>query len=265
MATDAIQPLSALALFKAVLYEIHKVEAPSFDLEEFNHFVNRAQLEYANRRYNLFESTQQLTDDLRALMRDRVSTPASTPALNVPAQTVTLPEDYFHALRVKVGFTALVAFECYRVSDLVEKTARRLTADLQGYAETPNYYARPDYRRPYWRISQSTLTIKSGKHASLALGSVELEYLRTPQQVTLYQSDIDDPTADGSQVLDWPAYVCNELAKVLVTLFLENTQNARLNTYPIIGQSVPSQAGSASPMPATAQPQAQAQAQSADN
>lgn len=259
MATDAIQPLSALALFKNVLYEIHKVEAPSFDLEEFNHFINRAQQEYANRRYNLFESTQQLTDDLRTLMRDVIATPTSTPPLDAAGQTMILPADYFHAVRVKVTFGAVVAFECYRQDDLMEKTARRLTADLQGYAETPNYYARPDYRRPYYRITQNTLSIKSGRHANVDLRALELEYLRTPKNVVLYQSDIDDPTVDNSQMLDWPSYVCNELTKILVTLFLENTQNARLNTYPIISQSIPSQAGSAAPMPATSQPQPQAQ------
>jgi len=260
--SDHIKPLSALALFKAVLYEIHKVEAPSFDLEEFNHFVNRAQLEYANRRYNLFEASQQLTDDLRMLVREYDYVPSNAltplvPGLTVATQTAPLPTDYFHCLRVKTYFTVGTAFECYRVGDIVEKTAKRLTADMQGYTEQPNYYARPDYRRPFWRIQQNTLFIKSGRHARLALSQIELEYLRTPKAVTLFQSDVDDPTNDVSQPLDWPAYVTNELAKVLVTLFLENTQNARLNTYPVVAQSIPNQMGQ--PAPAAggqAQPQA---------
>lgn len=247
MATDAIKPLTALALFKAVQYEIHKVEAPSFDLEEFNHFVNRTQLEYANLRYNLFETTQQLTDDLRALKREFVYTSSSTPPLVDGAQSVTLPEDYFHCERVKVMFTANADFGCYRSGDTVEKTAKRLTADMQGYTEQPNYYARPDYRRPYWRILQNRLDIKSGLHAKLDLSSIELEYLRTPKEVTLYQADVDDPTNDASMLLDWPAYVTNELAKLLVKLFLENTSSARLQTYPVINQSIPSQQAPATP------------------
>ncbi|WP_216726088.1 hypothetical protein [Hymenobacter siberiensis] len=255
MATDAIKPLSALALFKVALYEIHKVESASFDLEEFNHFVNRAQLEYANKRYNLYEATQQLTDDLRAIAREFEYRSTSTPALNAASETMPLPEDYFHALRAKVSFTANTAFGPFRVGDVVEKTAKRMTADAQGFAESPNYYVRPSYTRPYWRILQNTLAIKSGRHANLDLDNVELEYLRTPKEVTLYQSDVDDLTQDTSMLLDWPAYVCNELAKVLVTLFLENTQNARLNTYPLVGQSIPSQLGSNSAMPATAQQQ----------
>ena len=256
MATDAIKPLSALGLFKAVQYEIHKVEAPSFDLEEFNHFVNRTQLEYANLRYNLYETTQQLTDDLRALKREFVYTSASTPALVVGSTTVNLPDDYFHAERVKVEFTANAAFDCYRTGDVIDKTAKRLPNDMQGFTEQPNYYARPDYRRPYWRVLQNTLNIKSGLHGKLDLTSIELAYLRTPKQVTLYQTDVDDPTSDNSQLLDWPAYVTNELAKLLVKLFLENTSNPRLQTYPVINQSVPAQMG-AQPAPSQAQqPQA---------
>jgi len=259
MATDAIKPLSALALFKAVQYEIHKVEAPSFDLEEFNHFVNRAQLEYANRRYNLFETTQQLTDDLRSLKREFIYVSNSTPPLDAGTESVSLPEDYFHAERVKVTFTANAAFQCYRAGDVVEKTAKRLTADLQGYTEQPNYYARPDYRRPYWRIIRNRLDIKSGLHSKLDLTGIEFEYLRTPREVTLYQADIDDPTTDNSDLLDWPAYVTNELAKILVMLFLENTSNQRLGTFVPVNQSIPSQ------LPQATQSQGQAQSQQASS
>ena len=252
MATDAIQPLTALALFKAVQYEIHKVEAPSFDLEEFNYFVNRAQLEYANLRYNLYETTQQLTDDLRALKRELSY---SSDDGDLDREIARLPADYFHAERVKVSFTVNTAFECYRVGSVITKTAKRLTADLQGYVEQPNYYARPDYRRPYWRILQNGLYIESGLHANLDLTGLTLQYLRTPRKVTLYQDDTDDPTNDSSQLLDWPAYVCNELAKVLVKLFLENTSNARLQSFPLINQSIPNQSAQPASSQQPAQPQ----------
>lgn len=254
MPTDAILPLTALQLFKTVLYEIHKVEAPSFDLEEFNHFVNRAQLEYANRRYTLFEAQQQQTDDLRMLIKLQEVDVVRGALVN------ELPEDYFHALRVLVRFQANNNFEAYRAGDSFERHAKRSTADLQGYTESPNYYARASYRQPYWRIERNVLRLLTGVHQKLDLVGYQLEYLRTPKLVTLYQSDLDDPTTDNSQLLDWPAYVCNELAKVLVTLFLENTQNARLNTYPIVGQSIPNQM--ASPAQAASQ---QPQQQQSDN
>lgn len=55
--------------FEACLVELDKVQAPSLLLEDFNYLFNKAIQKYYNKRYSLFESNQQLTDDLRVLVR----------------------------------------------------------------------------------------------------------------------------------------------------------------------------------------------------
>ena len=54
-------------LYENILIEIDKVKAPFLYIEDFNMYANRAQSNYANKRYNLFETNQQSSDDLQAL------------------------------------------------------------------------------------------------------------------------------------------------------------------------------------------------------
>ena len=54
--------------YEAVLREIRKAKAPSLHLEDFNYWANKGIQEYLNERYNKFQISQQLTDDLQALI-----------------------------------------------------------------------------------------------------------------------------------------------------------------------------------------------------
>jgi hypothetical protein len=54
--------------FENCLVELNKVQAPSLLLDDFVYLFNKAVQQYINARYNLFETKQQLTDDLRVLL-----------------------------------------------------------------------------------------------------------------------------------------------------------------------------------------------------
>lgn len=56
-------------LYDNLLIELNKVEAPSLLLEDFIYFANKAVQQYINKRYNLYDVTQQTTDDLRVLKK----------------------------------------------------------------------------------------------------------------------------------------------------------------------------------------------------
>ena len=56
-------------LYENVLIEQNKVKSPALHLEDFIYFANKGIQEYKNERYALYETTQQLTDDLSALSR----------------------------------------------------------------------------------------------------------------------------------------------------------------------------------------------------
>jgi hypothetical protein len=65
MATE--QRVTAFQVYENILRELNKVNAPSLHLEDYNYFINRGITEYVNRRYNLYDTSQQTTDDLQVL------------------------------------------------------------------------------------------------------------------------------------------------------------------------------------------------------
>ena len=54
-------------VFEYTLVELDKVASPAMLLSDFNYFLNKAIYQYQNKKYNLFEISQQNSDDLRTL------------------------------------------------------------------------------------------------------------------------------------------------------------------------------------------------------
>lgn len=61
------------------------------------------------------------------------------------------------------------------------------------------------------------------------LVEVQVEYLKSPQFIRLTQEQIDR-TADTSQIIEFPDYICQEIINKLVTLLMERAQDPRLAT-----------------------------------
>lgn len=62
--------MRVLEAFNNILIELNKVQAPSLLLDDFIYLFNKGIQEYINERYTLFETKQQLTDDLRVLLKE---------------------------------------------------------------------------------------------------------------------------------------------------------------------------------------------------
>ena len=69
------------------------------------------------------------------------------------------------------------------------------------------------------------------------LEKVYIDYIKTPQELRLTQEQLDR-TEDTSQVLEWPDYVCQEIVNELVHIIMERDSNARLQTHPVVSQSI---------------------------
>ena len=54
-------------VFESVLIELDKVASPTMLLSDFNYFLNKATYQYLNKKYGVFEISQQSNDDLRTL------------------------------------------------------------------------------------------------------------------------------------------------------------------------------------------------------
>jgi hypothetical protein len=262
--------MTARGLYEALLIELNKVEAPSLLLEDYNYFLNKAIVEYVNRRYVLYDTSQQTTDDLQVLtdtVKFRGDVPAD-PITGTPAITygeiindeVQLPTNYFHLLNCMVEFEVEQAFKIYPVGSHIEHGARRLTAERVPIIED-NAFMKPEYRRPYYYIKNSfipadpnavpavpytdiiapKLEIRAGNYSSaLRITNITVDYLKTPAPILLTEEQRDDLT-DTSQVLEFPEYVANEIIKSLVILVLENAGDERIQTHPQVNMSVPAQ------------------------
>lgn len=227
-------------VFEALLWELNKVSAPSIDVETFNYFFGVASDNYYKKRYNIYDSSQQTTDDLRELSATMVISPTSTPTLDIVKETFPLPADYLHTLSMSVFWTALTSFRAIRTNEVVDFMAERASSD-QLVAIRRDHYNRPSYKKVYYLTRTDYVEIHAGNHAQLRLKQVEFNYLRLPEKVELKETDLDDLTNDPSAVLKQGATQTYEVLKELTKLILENQGNPRLNSKIPVDQAVPSQ------------------------
>lgn len=143
--------------FENILVELNKVQAPSLLLDDFIYLFNKGVQEYVNERYNLFESKQQLTDDLRVLVKT-VKIPIGNPAdstispvfgKSYPAE---LPTDYIHILNCICEFEDLnPSKRCKSDDSIFQQGANKLNTNQWSHIIN-NYYLKPSIKQPYYYI-----------------------------------------------------------------------------------------------------------------
>ena len=161
--------MTARQVYEGVLIELNKVQAPSLLLEDFNYLFNKAIYQYINKKYNIYDTNQQTTDDVRVLKSTAILTPVGTLGENNNAYgkktpNVTslnslygatyefeLPTDYLHLLNCICNFKVKKQYKCYDAGTYVQFGAKRLTADAWSQIIN-NFYMRPQYKRPYYYI-----------------------------------------------------------------------------------------------------------------
>ena len=90
----------------------------------------------------------------------------------------------------------------------------------------------------YGNPSNVRIEIRYGKDNSLfQLYGVYIDYLKTPQFIRLTPEQLD-MVEDKSQVMEFPDFVCQEIINELVNIVLENSRDPRLQTHPVISQSI---------------------------
>ena len=166
--------MTARQVWEGMLTELSKVNAPSMLLQDFNYFFNKAINQYINKRYNIYDISQQTTDDLRVLKATTVLEPkliantisgvntsgwkAGNASLFGATYEVYLPLDYLHMLNCICVYKLKKRFKCYNEGDYVQFAATRLTADSWSVIVN-DYYNRPLPERPYYyihNVNQST-------------------------------------------------------------------------------------------------------------
>lgn len=151
--------MTSRQVYEKVLIELNKEHAPAFLIDDFNHFIMRAIYQYVNKRYNLYDTSQQTSDDLRvlsttAILPVKLSTKYNSinaeDVTDTPIYEVTLPTDYFHILGCICKFKPKNNTGCLKQGAIISKVATRMTSDLN--AVTNNYYFKPSFKCPYYYI-----------------------------------------------------------------------------------------------------------------
>lgn len=165
--------MTARDIFKALLLELSKVNAPSLLLEDFNYFINKSISQFINKRYNIYDINQQSSDDLRVLKATTFLTPKKslgttykipediTSALSSKysglsslygaTYEVDLPSDYLHTLNCICIYKVKSTYSCYDEGSYVQFAAKRLSSNAWGEIIN-DYYNRPLPERPYFYI-----------------------------------------------------------------------------------------------------------------
>ena len=144
-------------------------------LQDFNYFFNKAINQYINKRYNIYDISQQTTDDLRVLKATTVLKPqliantisgidtsswkAGNASLFGATYEVYLPLDYLHMLNCICVYKLNKRFKCYNAGDYVQFAAKRLTADSWSVVVN-DYYNRPLPERPYYYIHNVNTSVQ---------------------------------------------------------------------------------------------------------
>lgn len=155
--------------FEGVLVELSKVNAPSLLLQDFNYFFNKAINQYINKRYNVYDISQQTTDDVRVLKSTAILKPTQCSSYGAITNSgeeaamfgagkifggtweVNLPLDYLHLLNCICIFKVKSNYKCWNAGDYVKFSAKRLTADSWSVIIN-DFYNRPLPWRPYYYI-----------------------------------------------------------------------------------------------------------------
>ena len=108
----------------------------------------------------------------------------------------------------------------------------------------------------YGNVSKVRLEIRYGTDDSVFTlqqdpnnpkgGKIYIDYIKTPQHIRLTQEELDY-IEDRSQVLEFPDYVCQEILNELVHLVMEKISDQRLQTHPVVSQSIANPAQAQAP------------------
>ncbi len=249
-------------LYEYVLIETNKVGTATVLLEDFNFFVYKGIQEYVNRRYSLYDISQQTTDSLQVLARhlrisktgaitgsivDAGTTPEEISKYKEDGKVFQLPGDYLHLLNCIVNIRVIQSGYKGRIlNDIHSVGAVRLTSDMEA-AITNNEFLKPFFTRPYYYLRDSNFVTSTDVDENapklevrvgvldpfFEIDSVDVTYLKKPEAVVL-SSVQRDSLSDTSAVIEFPDYICNEVIKLVTQFILENNKDNRLQTFSAI-------------------------------
>ena len=147
------------------------------------------------------------------------------------------------------GVTILDTMEVKRSGTSTGQSNLPRTIDLKNFTNKSVVEREAGVR--YGNSSSVRCEIRYGCDDSVfKLRAVSIDYIKTPQTIRLTQEQVDT-TADTSQIMEFPDYICDQIINELTMLVMENTADPRLQTNTVVTQSIanPAQQQTQQPQP----------------
>ena len=251
--------------YQNILIELRKHKSPSLHLEEYNYYIKKGIQEYANERYALYESTQQLSDDLQPLAVSATATITTIAGITTVTYTggfteslvpvvigkrygsdlykFKSPNNYWHMLGSHVTTSTLRNYRCFPAGHEDSVPSKRLSADI-GVGIMNNSYLKPSNERVYHTFTDGfgdntkpSLSYLIGDIRTSIIKTIDIDYLKEPTTDSLTVTQRDTP-GDSSSIIEFPEYACNEIIKRVVKLILEASSDPRMQSHIPINKSI---------------------------
>jgi len=216
-----------------ILTELVKEESPTLYVEDFLYYFNKAISEYMKVRYELYEITQQLTDDLRFWKKEHnadsniIHTSSFSPA-------------YRHLLSCIIGVKLIKPVrQCNQeVGEVKQYKAIRLSSEVKAAILDDAYLSIQPYR-PYFDMMENTIRLFTGEYdvEMIKVVTIVIEFLRPPKNVILTAAQIK-AEEDTSEQLEFTRDVGEEINKIALKLILERSSDTRLQTHMGVNQAI---------------------------
>ena len=224
-----------------ILTELLKEEAPTLYLEDFLYYYNKAISEYMKSRYELFEITQQLSDDLRTWKKEFTSNSLIIPIDSIyetqETQKINL---YRHLLGciISASITRPISKCDQRAGTTKRYKVIRMSSEIKS-GILDNVYLEPQFYRPYFEIIGNNIKINIGESnlKSVEISNITIEYLKQPAYVDLTEVQVEEED-DTSQVLEFSKDVGEEITKVAMKLILERGSSQRTQSHVAVNQAI---------------------------
>lgn len=237
--------ITAREAYINILVELVKEEAPTLYLEDYLYYFNKAISEYMKSRYEMYETNQQLADDLRAWKKSFQASSLEIPIDSIYKLVGTGASQkkiniYRHLLGciIKVRITKPISRCDQRPMTSIDYKVTRMSSEIKlGLLD--NVFLKPEFYRPYFEIIDNKIKISVGNIDSkrVFVDEVNIEYLCQPVRVYLTEEEIA-AEADTSQVLEFSDDVGEEITKTALKLILERGSNPRLQSNAAVNQSI---------------------------
>lgn len=210
--------------FKLILDKLDSLNYPNLLPEEIDLFLNMAQDEFVKQRYGFtntkkqgIENTQKRTEDLKAIIKNAILTPAANSSENIDinAQFVVLPTDHWFIIEERCTIT----YNDCKGNQVTDKAYIVTINHDEFYDCITNPYRKPNTEKVLRLMENGKVELI---HSSdVTLNSYHLRYLKEPIRV-------DSST---NTTFELSPHTHSEIINIAVDIALEDLESKRTQTH----------------------------------